>query len=77
EALAGLGQNEAAAKEYETAISLDSSQPDWQAGLVWAQLAAAETDAAQREAAEKSLQRLRQLNSQHPAIPELEKRLAK
>jgi tetratricopeptide (TPR) repeat protein len=77
EALAGLGKHEAAAKEYETAISLDNSQPDWQAELVWAQLAAAETDAPQREAAEKSLQRLRELNSEHPAIPELEKRLAK
>jgi tetratricopeptide (TPR) repeat protein len=81
EALVGMGKYEAAVKEYETALSLDSSQADWQAGLVSAQLAAAENDvasrAAFRKAAETSLRRLRELNSEHPQIPDFEKRLAK
>ena len=70
-ALAGQGKHDEAVLEYEVALQLDGDQADWLAGLAQSLLALDKKDAA-REAA----QRLRKADRDHPALPDLEKRLA-
>jgi Flp pilus assembly protein TadD len=70
-ALAGQGKHAEAAIEYEVALKLDGAQPSWLAGLAQSLLALDKNDAAR-----EVVQRLRKADQDHPALPDLEKRIA-
>ncbi|MDX1947793.1 MAG: tetratricopeptide repeat protein [Pirellulaceae bacterium] len=67
-ALAGLDKHSAAVEEYTLAIQLDGLQADWRAGLAQSLVKLGKTDAARQ-----ALDKLRDLDANHPAIPALEK----
>jgi tetratricopeptide (TPR) repeat protein len=67
-ALAGLGKYKAASEEFETALRLDDSQADWQAGLARSLIALAQLDEART-----AIDRLKQLDAKHPDLETLQK----
>jgi predicted Zn-dependent protease len=67
-ALAGLGKHEPAVEEFETALRLDDSQADWQAGLARSLVALGKLDEARI-----AIGRLQELDAKHPALESLQK----
>ena len=67
-ALAGLGKHEPAVEEFETALRLDDSQADWQAGLTHSLIALGKLDEART-----AIARLKELDAKHPALESLQK----
>jgi predicted Zn-dependent protease len=67
-ALAGLGKHRAAAEEFETALSLDKSQADWQAGLARSLIAQGKFPKART-----AIDRLKDLDAKHPDLESLQK----
>jgi Flp pilus assembly protein TadD len=71
EAFAALDKVAAALEEYQTALRLDATQANWQAGLAKLLLRSGKKDEAAA-----AIERLRELDSKHPQLTELEKALA-
>lgn len=69
-ALAGQMKPAAAVDEYQTALRLESKQPDWQAALAKLLISLAKKDEAAA-----AIERLRELDPKHLQITELEKSL--